>query len=452
MIDPEGINEYLTNNVSRSIVYALLLSQPLTRNEIERSPMRESMRSVSSRQPRKKAGENERDHAQLRTLLAKGMNCGILSPYKSGGKNYYFLNSDLMISPEPILSGDLDDEADPAMEIEVEPGVGEILGDIVLPPKASAASEYAMPIPQIDSEKRFLLWLSWLSTPVRRAVLGTIAEKGHILRPSLRKRLGFWADRLALNEGIHSGILAMDGKSITFQFSSLTPSEDGKDKDTSPIRWIENPPRFMFARSYEPLRCIHGSAAAFEDLKKNKLSPMRALKELEDTGRKIIPKNRKKLSANFLELASLYGNFDTLPSAPRGQSSFPLLIPDKISPNDMSAPIVWIKETEQPINISKTDFAMEASRIIGARKAEAERIVELELLMKRLAEERIDEHLQKIEQEMSHLHRGNVSNTFSISKDSLSNIAAYEMQREELKSERKYAERFLEIIFGPDKK
>jgi hypothetical protein len=42
-----AVGEFLTNNVSRAVVYTLLHSQPLTRREIEKSPLTESMRRIS---------------------------------------------------------------------------------------------------------------------------------------------------------------------------------------------------------------------------------------------------------------------------------------------------------------------------------------------------------------------------------------------------------------------
>ena len=94
------IGEFLTNNVSRAAVYALLHKQPLTRKEIERSPMTDSMRRLSlSAQTR---SLKDKSNVQMRTLLAKGVECGVLLPVNSKRQNYYFLNSDLRIEPAPV--------------------------------------------------------------------------------------------------------------------------------------------------------------------------------------------------------------------------------------------------------------------------------------------------------------------------------------------------------------
>ncbi|MCJ7607788.1 MAG: hypothetical protein MUO94_08095, partial [Thermoplasmata archaeon] len=95
-----AIGEFLTNNVSRAIVYTLLHKQPLTRREIEKSPLTDSMRRMSlSAQTRPL---KDKTSVQMRTLLAKGVDSGALVAMSSKRQNYYFLNSDLRIEPAPI--------------------------------------------------------------------------------------------------------------------------------------------------------------------------------------------------------------------------------------------------------------------------------------------------------------------------------------------------------------
>lgn len=451
--DVESIGEYLTNNVSRSIVYTLLISQPLRREEIEKSPMRASMREITYR-PGASEKEPKRE-VQLRTLLAKGVSSGLLISYKSSGKNYYFLNSDLRIIPNPINREELEmeDAPDLNMYVSLEPGVGQILVDAALPPDSQIAGGNSIPIPHIDSEKRLMLWLSWLSTPVRRKILRVISEEGSIQRPRLRKMLGFWADRLVVNEGIPSGILAVDGNDISFQYSLLKRDDDNKQRKGEGIRWIERPPSFMLTRTYEPLRCIHGCSATIEEQKRAKKSPREVLAEFESAGRKIIPRNRKSnLSVNFFEFASFVGGFDALPRSPESKSALPLLIPDRISESVPGSPIIWMKETVHPLSISKTQFALETSKIFSAKKAESERMAELEQLLRRVARERITEYLEDIEKRLTIMKSRNDSTGFSLGKHSLESYAALEMEKEELLNEKKYAEKFFDLIFGLDNK
>lgn len=135
-VDQLGVGEYLTNNVSRSIIYALLLQQPLTREEIETSPVRATMRALAY-QPTKPE-QKDIDGVHLRTLLSKGVDCGILVGYKFSGKNYFFLNSDLRLSPKPIIDGAR--TTDPvAIEVVADHRVGEILGEVALLPGTRAA-------------------------------------------------------------------------------------------------------------------------------------------------------------------------------------------------------------------------------------------------------------------------------------------------------------------------
>src|SRR4030067_238412 len=90
------IGEFLTNNVSRAVVYALMHRQPMTRREIEKSPLTDSMRRLSlSAQTRPL---KDKSAVQMRTLLAKGVDCGVLVAMTSKRQNYYFLNSDPRIA------------------------------------------------------------------------------------------------------------------------------------------------------------------------------------------------------------------------------------------------------------------------------------------------------------------------------------------------------------------
>ena len=102
------VGEFLTNNVSRAVVYALMHRQPMTRREIEKSPLTDSMRRLSlSAQTRQL---KDKSAVQMRTLLAKGVDCGVLVPVTSKRQNYYFLNSDLRIEPSPMRDAAEDED------------------------------------------------------------------------------------------------------------------------------------------------------------------------------------------------------------------------------------------------------------------------------------------------------------------------------------------------------
>ena len=213
------IGEFLTNNVSRAVVYSLLHNQPLTRKEIERSPLTESMRRLSlSAQTRPL---KDKSTVQMRTLLSKGVDCGVLIPINSKRQNYYFLNSDLRIEPAPIREGqDTSDEV--ALTAYLDRSYAHMPGQAVLPGWGTAADHTVLPVPYIDSPKALMLWLSWLITPTRREVMSHIADQGHTTRPMLRSKLGFWADRIVAKEGMPAGVLERDGEKIRYQFSTFS--------------------------------------------------------------------------------------------------------------------------------------------------------------------------------------------------------------------------------------
>jgi hypothetical protein len=393
-----GIGEYLTNNVSRSIVYALLLQQPLTRDEIETSPVRATMRALAYQGER--TAHKETDVAHLRTLLAKGTECGLLHGYKSGGKNYYFLNSDLVVTPRPI-SGVPDESKTISMDITVDQRVGEILGETALLPNTRAASSSEMPIPHIESEKKLILWLSWLTTPIRRDILSLIAQNGRVSRPDLRRQLGFWADRLAVYEGVATSILSLDAdKNMSFQFASTNIS--GNLESSKTVRWIERPPCFMLSRSYEPLTCIQGGNVSVEELKSRRTSPMIGLRELENREREIIPhKRRRTIGSNFLQMASLYGVFDTIPKFRNISSSILKPIPDRVVLNNATSPFIWINETRAELPAEMPKLPTGGGRIIALRKPMPETQDNPLMLARKQNSERIQNQIEKVERRLS---------------------------------------------------
>jgi hypothetical protein len=393
-----GIGEYLTNNVSRSIVYALLLQQPLTRDEIETSPVRATMRALTYQG--EKSAHKETDVAHLRTLLAKGAECGILHGYKSGGKNYYFLNSDLRLTPKPITSI-LGESKTISIDVAIEQRVGEILGETALLPNTRAASSSEMPIPHIESEKKLALWLSWLTTPIKRDILSLVAQNGGISRPDLRKQLGFWADRLAIYEGVATGILSLDAdKNLSFQFASVNLPEHRESSRA--IRWIERPPSFMLSRSYEPLMCIQGGSMALEELKSRRASPMMGLAELESHGKEIVPhKRRRTIGANFLQMAHMYGVFDTIPKFRNIRSSTLKSIPDRVVLNNAISPFIWINETRAEIPAEMLKLPTGGGRIIALRRPGPEARESPLTLARKQDSERIQNHIEKVERRLS---------------------------------------------------
>jgi hypothetical protein len=415
-----GVGEYLTNNVSRSIVYALLLQQPLTRDEIETSPVRATMRALSYQGD--KSIHKETDVTHLRTLLAKGTECGILHGYKSGGKNFYFLNSDLRLTPKPVTSI-LGESKTISIDVAVDQRVGEILGETALLPNTRAASSSEIPIPHIESEKKLVLWLSWLTTPIRRDILSLVAQNGKISRPDLRRQLGFWADRLAVYEGVATSILSLDAdKNISFQFAAVNLPEPRES--TRIMRWIERPPSFMLSRSYEPLTCIQGGSMAAEELKSRRMSPMIGLAELESQGKEIVPhKRRRTIGSNFLQMAHMYGVFDIIPKFRNISSSILKPVPDRVVLNSASSPFIWINETRVDIPAEMPKLPTDGGRIIALRRPVPEPRDSPLMLTRRQNSERIQNHIEKVERRLSDFQQRNsvtVNRTCKVSQFNLS--------------------------------
>lgn len=374
-----------------------MLQQPLTREEIETSPIRATMRALAYQGEKIAPRENEIAH--LRTLLGKGAECGLLVGYKSGGKNYYFLNSDLRLTPKPIVNQDIG-TGQVAIDVTVDQRVGEILGDVALLPGLKAASSREMPIPHIENEKRLILWLSWLMTPIKREILSAIAARSRISRPDLRRILGFWADRLAIYEGVSTGILSLDKeKELSFQFSSIDLPAEGGSRS---VRWIERPPSFMLSRSYEPLSCIEGGAHAVEGFKRGRISPMQGLARLEQDRKEVIPyKRRRTIGSNFLQLGNIYGTFEIAPKF-RNTSSLVLKpSPDRIHLNEGGTPFIWFNETrlEPPMPLPK--LPQTGGNLIALRKPSLDNGTKVNLTAGHGSSDHIHRQLEKVERRVS---------------------------------------------------
>jgi hypothetical protein len=438
------IGEFLTNNVSRAVVYSLLHNQPLTRREIERSPLTESMRRLSlSAQTRPL---KDKSTVQMRTLLSKGVDCGVLIPINSKRQNYYFLNSDLRIEPAPIREGqDTSDVV--ALTAYLDRSYAHMPGQAVLPGWGTAADHTVLPVPYIDTPKSLMLWLSWLITPTRREVMGHIADQGHTTRPKLRSELGFWADRIVAKEGMPSGVLERDGEKIRYQFSSFSFSklkmkkeeETGKKKS-----WTAYPPSFWLTRTYEPLKCIMGASRYLGD-KKPDATPAMVLEELAKENPTIVEKNRREfLEINFIERMSFYAIYHSS-GDPAVKFSAESLVPEKVTYNAPEHPLLWISRTDDEHG-AKLDFKHEAALMLLSKKTKDDQIVYLEKMLKDIAYERIgkliDDHERKLEKDLDKLR----VQSFGLGTESLTAVAGLELTREQILAEREHFEKFMNIL------
>ena len=438
------IGEFLTNNVSRAVVYTLLHTQPLTRKEIERSPLTESMRRLSlSAQTRPL---KDKSGVQMRTLLAKGVDCGVLLPINSKRQNYYFLNSDLRIEPAPIREP-MEPSDEVALTAYLDRTYSHTPGQAVLPGWGTAADHTVLPVPFIDTPKTLVLWLSWLITPTRRQVLSHIATSGATTRPKLRSELGFWADRIVAKEGLPSGVLEKDKEQIRYQFSTFSFSklktkreDEGKKKS-----WTAFPPSFWLTRTYEPLKCVMGATRYLGD-RKPESTPAAILEELAKENPTIVEKNRREfLEVNFLERMSFYAIYHSSGDA-AVRISADSLVPEKVIYNAPEHPLVWISRTDEEHAGARLDFKHEAALMLMARKSREDQIAYLEKMLKDLADERIgrimEEHERRLEKDLTNLR----AQSFGLGTESITAVAGLELSREEILTEKKYFEKFMDIL------
>jgi len=438
------IGEFLTNNVSRAVVYALLHKQPLTRKEIEKSPLTESMRRLSlSAQTRPL---KDKSTVQMRTLLAKGVDSGVLAAVNSKRQNYYFLNSDLRIEPAPIRDP-IETTDEVALTAFLDRSFSHTPGQAVLPGWGTAADHTILPVPYIDTPKSFVIWLSWLITPTRRQILHHIGTTGSTTRPKLRSELGFWADRIVAKEGMPAGVLEKENGQIRYQFSTFAFSrlkmkkeEEGKKKS-----WTTFPPTFWLTRTYEPLRCIMGASKYIGD-KKPDATPMAVLEELAKDNPTIVEKNRRDfLEVNFLERMSFYAIYHST-----GDSAVKIsadsLVPEKVTYNAPEHPIVWISKTDEEHAGARLDFRHEAAMMLIGKKAKEDQIAFLEKMLKDLAIERIggilEEHENKLGKDLENLR----VKSFGLGAESISAVAGLELDREKILTEKSYFEKFMNIL------
>ncbi len=435
--------EFLTNNVSRAVVYALLHKQPLTRREIEKNPLTDSMRRLSlSAQTRRLKDKSE---VQMRTLLAKGVDCGVLVALTSKRQNYYFLNSDLRIEPAPIRDPyEKTDEV--AVSAYLDRSFSHTPGLAVLPGWGTAADHTTLPVPYIDTPKSLMLWLSWLITPTRREIINHICSKGPMTRPKLRSDLGFWADRIVAKEGIPAGILEREDGGIRYQFSTFSFSKlKTKKEEEKRKSWTAFPPSFWLTRSFEPLKCIMGISRYIGDRKPD-ATPMSVLEEVAKEDPTVVEKNRKEfLEINFLERMSFYAVYHSS-GDPAVKISADSLVPEKVTYNAPEHPLIWISRTDEDHAGARLDFRQEAAKMLLSKKTKEEQIAFMEKMLKDLALERIGKVLEgqekKLEKDLASLR----ARSYGLGTEAITEVAGLEVSREDILMEKRYFEKFMDLL------
>jgi hypothetical protein len=383
----------------------------------------------------------------MRTLLAKGVDCGVLLPVTSKRQNYYFLNSDLRIEPAPVRDF-TDDEDEVALNVFLDRTFAHTPGQAVLPAWGTAADHTILPVPYIDSPKTFVLWLGWLITPTRRKVLSYIGHHGEVTRPQLRKDLGFWADRIVSKEGIPSGVLeTADGK-IRYQFSDFSFSKLKVKKEEEPDKkrpWTTYPPSFWMTRSYEPIRCIMGASRYLGDSKPN-ATPAAILEEMAKGEITVVEKNRKEfLEINFLERMSFYAIYHSS-GDPAVKISAETLVPEKVTFNSPEHPMLWIMRTDEEHAGARLQFKDEAAKMLLSKRTKEEQVAFLEKMLLGLAMERIGKRLEAHEAALAGDLDKLRMESFGLGAESLGAVAGLENEREEVLREKMYFEKFMNLM------
>jgi len=441
--DAQAIGEFLTNPVSRTLVYALLHRQPLTRRELEADPLRQHLLTLGLER-RPKAGQRAKA-PQLRSLLGKGVDCGMLVALRSRRENYYFLNSDLELRPDPIGDEPEDPKGPLRLSVKEDAGLAPGRADeaVALPEGSTLAPERAFPIPYLESNRHLLLWLSWLVVPRRRRILQLIARHGRVPRPKIRQELGFWEDRLVAREAVPAALLEVLNHEILFQFSQLALPEAG-DGGERPYRWIQHPPSFWLTRSYEPLRAL-----VMEGERKTGRSPRSVLAVAQEAHARLDARRRPAfLQRPFLELPPLLAEFGSTHHLTSLHPFRNALVPQRLIENTGKPLYVWAAQGDAGAVQAPAHFAEGAALVAGARRQALRRIRDMEAALVALARERIDAYLRVEEQRSKERLAALRLQSFGLGRSSIEAIASHELHREQLSGDRRAFEKFLKILAG----
>jgi hypothetical protein len=397
-----AVAAYLRNRVSRSVVFLLMLAQPLTRREMETHPLR--LHALA-----RLRGGRSAPAKDLRGVLRAGVDAGVLVPLGTRRENYYFLNSDLALVPAPLGSA-----RDFAVRVDDRTALQEEAWPAAPPPGVRLLADGTRPVPHFASSFRCLAWLDWVTTPRKRRILEHVARHGPVTRPRVRSALGTWSDQLVVREALPFGVLVRDGETLRLPFAD----------ESVGTAWWEKPPTVGLSRTYEVLACVQDAKTYLEDA--GRKSPMRLLGEMAADGRRVRPGSRERyLEVNYLQVA------DVATDAPQGPS-----------------PSLWIQREDFPRAI----LAMEADRMEGDVRADRripgdpaaffqERLLEL-------ARSRIARYLKGAKGALAERRWGAHLEKGGLGREALLAIASAEMDHEVHRVEKEHFERFLRVLQG----
>ncbi len=400
-LDLDAVSDYLTQRTSSSVLYTLSLQQPLTLKELVGHPLRlQYLEALMGREAKR---------ANLRKVVGRGVDLGLLVPSTTRREYYYFLNSDVEIRA-PALR---EDDGHP--EIKLDEGRGAPDGEIALPTRKTLGTGH--PIPRFRDPSAPLAWFHWLSDPRRREILRTIQDSGPLSRRELAGTNGGLSMDTAW-AGLRAGVLRLRGDLMDFPFAQ-TRLPGGEV-------WTARPPRFWFTRSYEPLRCLQRWKDYVEGV-----APMKALHEMVEDGRKVLPRRRRR----HLALNVLYEASATIPSLREvGPASLPSVWENRRG---------WVYPVEEGARRAETALALK-------RELELEALPGGEDLtpaaLTRLAERRVGAYLRRREQELTRRYQGGQKGGFGLGADAILSLASEELERGRILEERRYFEAFLEAL------
>ncbi len=399
-VDAALIGSYFQGDVSSSIVYLLTLFQPLKEVEIRSHPYR--LQYLRLR-------EAEMRDQSLDEALDAGQKCGVLVALSDGQEDFFFLNSDLGITPPSLGEGEAC--------VQLDPGTVDLQENLCLPGNCQVGKDH--PIPLIRDPSAFLGWFQWLSDKDRRDLLAQIQERGPLPEEDLLKVTAI--DKASILAGLRCGVLKSREGGLDFQFSAARIPPDGQP-------WTEKPPRFWLSRSYEPLQCVEnfegylGAGPA--------RSPMQLLGKAVEDGKRVLPaKRRDHLRLNLLYHSTAHVpriedlGPETIPTAWENRRG---LVYPVTEGYERALAMYYLHDELQPEGENAKDWRREALRKLAHRK--------------------LERYFQAKEEELLSRRRVEKESTYGLGPNAILSVASSELEREGLVAERKYFEKFLELL------
>ncbi len=398
-VDVAQVISYLEEGVSSSVAYILTLFQPLKEDEIRRHPYRLQYLRLSGYEGKTDLGE----------ALRLGRECGLLIALNDGREDYFFLNSDLAIRPPPLGEG--------VATAQVESGIEEVEGDVYLPSGCHLSRDH--PIPLLRDPSAMLGWFQWLSDDKRGNLLTKIRDEGAQTEEELM--MATKLDSSAIRAGLRCGVLRSREGKLDFQFSGANIPPDGQS-------WTAKPPKFWLSRSLEPLFCVEGIEGRVRA--EPALSPTQLLMWASDNGKRVVPSKRR----DHLRLNLVYHPTAVIPRI------------EDLGPE--TVPTAWENRRGMVHPVTEGyERALAICYLYDELHPEGEEGQDLRReALRRLATRKMERYFRAKEQELMSRIGRDPESTYGLGPHAIMSVASTELQREGLVTERKYFEKFLELL------